>query len=353
MATFEDYIDELLEEEGGSTITDDPSDSGGLTKYGISQKAYPDLDIEALTEEEAKEIYKRDYWDRMHLDDVPEHLRRDLFFAGVNMGIRNPLNRALQEAVGAGADGIIGPNTIKAIKSFDNPEQITRATLREGAIDYYADLAERRPKDKKFINGWMNRALGGDQRPFGSGAIDLRDMDSEEIRRVAKSYLSDAPSTPNLRDVRPNTEDLRSPTEELLTGFIDNLTQLISQRLQPSSTASQELVGARTEPEQPKRGSQALIERGAEMLRQTIERGEQDLERTFNEVLLEETAEDAEREEDSVRRLSLLDRAVEVERRKRRNTRATGTIESEAPVYVNRGTMEQRDASRDPIYGLF
>ena len=47
---FDDIINEVLESEGGSRITKDPLDAGGTTKYGISQRAYPKLDIEALTE---------------------------------------------------------------------------------------------------------------------------------------------------------------------------------------------------------------------------------------------------------------------------------------------------------------
>lgn len=38
-------------------------DAGGLTRFGISSKAYPELNIEKLTLEAAQEIYKKDYWD--------------------------------------------------------------------------------------------------------------------------------------------------------------------------------------------------------------------------------------------------------------------------------------------------
>lgn len=38
-------------------------DPGGLTKFGISQRSYPDLDIASITLDQAKALYKRDYWD--------------------------------------------------------------------------------------------------------------------------------------------------------------------------------------------------------------------------------------------------------------------------------------------------
>lgn len=50
----------VLSVEGG--LVNNPADPGGLTKYGISQRSYPDLDIRNLSIEDAKEIYFRDYW---------------------------------------------------------------------------------------------------------------------------------------------------------------------------------------------------------------------------------------------------------------------------------------------------
>ena len=43
LKTFDEIIEQVLEHEGG--YVDDPTDSGGETKYGISKKAYPDEDI--------------------------------------------------------------------------------------------------------------------------------------------------------------------------------------------------------------------------------------------------------------------------------------------------------------------
>ena len=59
-------INHTLELEGG--YVNDPNDSGGQTKYGISKKAYPDLDIPNLTIAQAMEIYRKDYWDRCKCD---------------------------------------------------------------------------------------------------------------------------------------------------------------------------------------------------------------------------------------------------------------------------------------------
>ena len=60
MQTFHDCIAHVLAAEGG--LVNDPKDPGGVTKFGISQRSYPALDIRALTLDDAKTIYQRDYW---------------------------------------------------------------------------------------------------------------------------------------------------------------------------------------------------------------------------------------------------------------------------------------------------
>ena len=86
---FDDIINEVLESEGGSRITKDPLDAGGTTKYGISQRAYPKLDIEKLTEQEAKNIYHLDYWIPSKASKVPAQIREIYFDMVVNFGQRS------------------------------------------------------------------------------------------------------------------------------------------------------------------------------------------------------------------------------------------------------------------------
>ncbi len=66
---WEKAISFVLKWEGG--YSNDPYDSGGETKYGISKRSYPNLDIKNLTLEQAKEIYKRNYWDKIDGDNLP------------------------------------------------------------------------------------------------------------------------------------------------------------------------------------------------------------------------------------------------------------------------------------------
>ena len=77
MLNFEVAFEHLLRWEGG--YVDDPDDLGGETKYGITKRRYPDLDIGALTAEEARRIYRRDFFDELNLGLLPERLQYIMF----------------------------------------------------------------------------------------------------------------------------------------------------------------------------------------------------------------------------------------------------------------------------------
>ena len=93
---------------------DDPDDPGGETKYGISKRSYPNLDIKALDLEDAKHIYHADYWNRCKCDLIPWPLNLYLFDAAVNQGEKGTAQQMLQYALGCKEDGVIGPKTLAA-----------------------------------------------------------------------------------------------------------------------------------------------------------------------------------------------------------------------------------------------
>lgn len=160
MANFNDAIVKTLAREGGSRFTDVANDKGGATKYGISQAAYPTLDIRNLTEQQARDIYKRDYWDRVRGDDITSQvIAENIFDTAVNMGVRTTsrMVQTLLEIVPA--DGIIGSMSLAVINAQNEKEFIMQFTL--GKIAYYASLCNKDRTQSKFLLGWINRALGG------------------------------------------------------------------------------------------------------------------------------------------------------------------------------------------------
>jgi lysozyme family protein len=75
----------VLKWEGG--YTNDPNDPGGETKYGISKRSYPDLDIKNLTIEEATDIYYQNYWLKAGCDNVLFPFNLIFFDTAVNCGV--------------------------------------------------------------------------------------------------------------------------------------------------------------------------------------------------------------------------------------------------------------------------
>ena len=82
---FDIAFEFVLKWEGG--YVNDPNDLGGATKYGISSRSYPNLDIENLTVYDAKGIYYKDYWLKSGCDKLTSPMDIIIFDTSVNMGV--------------------------------------------------------------------------------------------------------------------------------------------------------------------------------------------------------------------------------------------------------------------------
>jgi lysozyme family protein len=147
--TFDQAFDRLIGHEGGYVFN--PHDPGGETKFGISKRSYPHLDIHSLTLADAKTIYKRDFWDRAQCDKLHPDLAFDLFDGAVNSGIGQAI-RWLQRAVGVADDGVVGPLTLASI----NRENDTCA-IRARYNGYRLDFMTRLSTWDVFGKGWARR----------------------------------------------------------------------------------------------------------------------------------------------------------------------------------------------------
>lgn len=145
-------LDWLLPWEGG--YVDDPDDLGGETKYGISKRAYPHLDIANLTSDQAGRIYHRDYWKAARCDQLPAGVAHMVFDAAVNHGAFRA-QQLLQELVGTKVDGIIGPKSLAAVGGFSPSHLIARYGVRRARL--YGRICRNNPTQFKFYEGWMNR----------------------------------------------------------------------------------------------------------------------------------------------------------------------------------------------------
>lgn len=145
---FDQAIERILKHEGG--YVNHPNDPGGETQWGISKRSYPNVDIKALTRDGAKAIYKQDFWDRIHADEMYDGVAYQGLDFAVNSGIETSV-RKLQLAVGVADDGWWGPATKAAIAAMSESDVIMRfAAFR---LKFMTSL---RTFDT-FGRGWANR----------------------------------------------------------------------------------------------------------------------------------------------------------------------------------------------------
>lgn len=166
MAKFEIAIPHTLVWEGG--YINHPADPGGETNRGITDRldgkvdgqvdingdGIGDVDIKNLTESQAKEVYRRRFWDKMQGDKIEsQHIANILFDGYVNCGVNGI--KLMQRLLNLKDDGVVGPKTLAAINGAD--EVTLYENYKDARIDYYLDLAERKPALKVFLKGWLNR----------------------------------------------------------------------------------------------------------------------------------------------------------------------------------------------------
>lgn len=159
----------VLAREGG--YVNDPTDKGGETKYGISDRrdgladgktdvdgdGKPDTRIKDLTKEQAGQIYFRDYWYPSYCSQWPDGISLFVFDSAVQHSPKKAI-QLLQEAVGftgKAVDGIVGKDTRAAVSSADAEWLLTRCFLRRSR--YYADIIKANSSQGKYLNGWFNR----------------------------------------------------------------------------------------------------------------------------------------------------------------------------------------------------
>lgn len=122
-SAFDIAFDRLIGSEGG--YVNNQADPGGETNWGISRRSYPTVDIKNLTREGAKDIYARDFWHRIHADEMPSGVAFQTFDFAVNSGIETAI-RKLQAAIGVADDGYWGPKSRIAVNAMSEPDVIMR-----------------------------------------------------------------------------------------------------------------------------------------------------------------------------------------------------------------------------------
>lgn len=151
---FNIFIDILLKHEGG--YVNDPDDFGGETKYGITKRRYPELNIKYLTKEKARDIYYSDFYAALNLHFIESDLLAlHVFDMAVNAGRKNAVMLLQGLLKHCDVDGAIGPITSKkTAEAFKTTDLVAAYIARR--IEYYYKVSKRR-NNQKFLAGWVNR----------------------------------------------------------------------------------------------------------------------------------------------------------------------------------------------------
>ena len=171
----------------GDTYENVPGDAGGPTKHGIALytlvspkvRQNPKLkgffdkdgngkvdanDIKLLTYEDAEVCYYNFFWLPLKLDEVAANSLKKAFLcfdAALNHG-NGGMAKIAQTAVNKlgllpskNVDGLWGPQTRRCIIEADEEEFME--AFQQARSDYYYAIVQRKPTQRKFLKGWLNR----------------------------------------------------------------------------------------------------------------------------------------------------------------------------------------------------
>lgn len=142
----------LLQREGG--YSNNPTDRGGETKWGISKRQFPHLDIPNLSEQEAIEIYEKLYLVGPRISSLPTYLQPLILDFAVHSGPRCAIQK-LQIVLHTDVDGEIGPQTLAAVHAVEE-RWLVNAVIAE-RVKMIASIVIKAPSQLKFLRGWINR----------------------------------------------------------------------------------------------------------------------------------------------------------------------------------------------------
>lgn len=247
---FESALVFVLSWEGG--FVDDPSDPGGRTNHGITQKVYDQWrdktgatrrDVKLIDDGEVRTIYESEYWLGAGCNFLNQQLGTVQFDTAVNMGVGRAI-RFLQAAVGCQVDGAFGPATRSAAATCDPGAAL--AAYCDARRDYYARLVDANKELDKFMKGWMNRLNALRARVGLPGYEAAETIDYGDTNFIAKAPDLDAAAAAGA-GARPgrrlkNLDELRSAVGRVL-GELTGLQA--ADRLQDAKTLVEELRDVR------------------------------------------------------------------------------------------------------------
>ena len=159
---FNEAINKMLNLEGGKTY--EKSDRGGKTNFGITQRTFntwrdsikkPRADVFTIKQEEAKEIYKKNYWDLIKGSQLPHDVAQAILSMALTDGPQDAIKHT-QKILGIPPTGVMGPITMKSIWSA--AKQKGTKKLTNYIVDKQIQRYQSDEQAKTYGKGWTNRA---------------------------------------------------------------------------------------------------------------------------------------------------------------------------------------------------
>lgn len=156
---YEEALRRCLKHEGG--YGNHPDDPGGPTNFGITlndyrrfiNKAATAIDVKNMTVEQAKKIYRAQYWDAQRCDELPHGVDYAMFDYGVNSGIGRS-GKVLRRILSLDdKSSVVTPGVVSAAKAKDP------AQLVEKICDERLAFLKRLKTWNVFGAGWGRRVL--------------------------------------------------------------------------------------------------------------------------------------------------------------------------------------------------
>lgn len=156
-------------------FANNPYDGGGCTMKGVTLSTYRDYfgqyktceDLRYITDEEWLYIFKDGYWNKCKADEIDSQIVANIIVDWAWMsGVKTAVKK-IQKLLGVEVDGIVGRETIGAINNCN--EDILFNDIYNERVKFYTNIVEKKPSQKMFLNGWLNR---------------LNDIDTHEMKTI-------------------------------------------------------------------------------------------------------------------------------------------------------------------------
>ena len=181
------FVDTTIDHEGDE-YTNIKEDSGGKTKYGVTEKAALakkkfwhlygwDGDVQTMPLQFAQDLYVDEYYLTPKFNlvaEVSQMISAEIFDSSVNIGTRMPslwlqqllnvLNNSEAYYKDITEDGVIGKETTSALMAYIDKRGRVGIDVLYNMLNicqgkYYIDLAVKREKDESFIYGWIRNRV--------------------------------------------------------------------------------------------------------------------------------------------------------------------------------------------------